>query len=156
MTYALFSIPVPPTTNNLFATVGRRRVQTREYKSWLEAAGWQIKTQRVPKVEGDVKVTLVITRPTVTSDLDNRIKPILDSLVKFGVIDDDTQVCAINAAWGFADGCRVIVETIPRVGVETDNPKRSGGKDGRVLRRDAVDSEDRERVAAVGGPRHVK
>jgi Holliday junction resolvase RusA-like endonuclease len=32
-------LPVPPSTNNLYRTAGRRRVRTAEYDAWWEEAG---------------------------------------------------------------------------------------------------------------------
>lgn len=104
----VFSIPIPPSTNNLFRGAGKLRVKTGDYKAWLTAAGWEIKRQRVQPVAGPVSVTLTVCRPPRgRSDIDNRIKAGLDLLVQQRVLADDSQVQEITARWGMVEGCRV-------------------------------------------------
>jgi Holliday junction resolvase RusA-like endonuclease len=105
----VFSIPTPPSTNNLFATVrGGRRVRSKAYNAWLAEAGWEIKRQRVPSVAGPVSVTLTIRKPTgVRVDLDGKLKSPLDLLVKQHILADDSQVHEITARWGVVEGCCV-------------------------------------------------
>ena len=42
MTEQTFTLPTPPSVNNLFSTVGNRRVKSRTYAAWMQAARWQI------------------------------------------------------------------------------------------------------------------
>jgi Holliday junction resolvase RusA-like endonuclease len=119
-----FSLPLPPSVNDLFANVSpamaararrrgrklRGRVKTKVYDSWCEHAGLMLNAQRVPLIRGDVTVEAILCRPNAQSDLDNRIKGLLDAL-KGRVITDDRNVVALNVRWGAAppDTCIVTV-----------------------------------------------
>lgn len=92
----MLTLPVPPSTNNLFMNVpGRGRIKSSEYNRWLSDAGWLLKTQAWEKVCGHVAVTIRIPKKS-KADIDNLIKPSLDLLVKHGVIDDDRFVDSIH------------------------------------------------------------
>jgi|SRR6185437_6965617 len=111
MTVAVFTIPVPPSLNNAFFNRPRKgRTKTTEYKNWLEAAAWEIRSQRVPVIAGEVKVSLLIRRPNKSSDLDNRLKGCLDAMQKAGVIENDNRVVELFARWtNEGKGCQVTV-----------------------------------------------
>lgn len=106
-------LPIPPTTNNLFAGL-KHRYRTKEYEAWITQAGYAINRQNVSHIEGRVSVFLEITEPKTkrATDLDNRCKPILDILVKHGIIEGDSQhyVREIRMAWNAEiEGCRVTI-----------------------------------------------
>lgn len=110
MTVCALNIPLPPTSNNMFFNRPHGgRGKTTEYKAWREAAAWAIKTQRPPLFKGDVCITLLIERPTVTSDLDNRIKACCDALQSAGVIENDNRIIDIHARWAPIKGCAVTI-----------------------------------------------
>jgi Holliday junction resolvase RusA-like endonuclease len=46
-----------------------------------------------------VYVTLAMRRPRANSDIDNRIKAILDFLQHIAAIDNDKHVMGVNAFW---------------------------------------------------------
>ena len=71
---------VPPSLNNIFATVRGRRIKTKEYADWRISAQWEIKAQRPQLEAGPVRVSIELRRPTKNSDLDNRAKTALDAL----------------------------------------------------------------------------
>ncbi len=89
-------LPIPPSTNNLFRGGPRGgRYKTDAYKSWLDAAGWEIKLQRPPALHPPLRTCLrvLIEAPLGPNrDIDNALKPVLDVLVKMGVIVDDKLV----------------------------------------------------------------
>lgn len=110
MTYASFSIPLPPSVNGLFFNRPHGgRGKTTAYKNWRDEAGWEIRRQRVPFIEGQVGIDLIIQRPTASSDLDNRIKSSVDLLQHCHVIENDKLVVDLRARWGDVEGCRVSV-----------------------------------------------
>ncbi len=85
----LAEITIPPSTNNLFATRGRKRVKTSEYRDWI--AGALPILQRLRKVPGPVIVVVrVMGKVNAQRDLDNLLKPIGDTLKHAGVIADDS------------------------------------------------------------------
>jgi crossover junction endodeoxyribonuclease RusA len=81
-------LPVPPSVNNLFLTVGRHRVKSKRYCSWLTAAGWHLQAQRQGTIGGPWQCHITLPA-TVRGDADNYAKPLLDLLVKHSVVDDD-------------------------------------------------------------------
>jgi Holliday junction resolvase RusA-like endonuclease len=68
---------------------------------WIRGEEWnvipQLKTQH--KFAGPVYITIAMKRPRSNSDLDNRIKPILDFLQHIAAIDNDKNVFGVNAFW---------------------------------------------------------
>jgi len=100
---------LPPSSNNMFVN-GHGRHKSGPYKQWVTSAGWMLKPQMVGRVPGLVVLHMTFGRPTATSDLDNRIKPVCDLLVTNGLIDDDRFVQGISAWWGTAPGCQIVIE----------------------------------------------
>lgn len=83
-------IPMPPTTNNLFVNLGRKRVKSKEYVAWIKEAGFFIR--EAPKLVQPVKINYFLTmRNGGSGDLSNRLKAIEDLLVKKEVIPDDNH-----------------------------------------------------------------
>jgi hypothetical protein len=82
------SLPLPPSTNHLFATVGRKRIRTAKYNSWARNAGTVAKIARPSPVCG--KFALQIGLPfDMPGDISNRIKAVEDLLVDLKFTDDD-------------------------------------------------------------------
>lgn len=89
------TVPVPPSTNALYANVpGRGRVKTRVYRRWIDAASWEAKVQlmeqrgHVPPLAA--KVELKVWLPPGL-DIDN-IKAIGDLLQRLGVVANDRDI----------------------------------------------------------------
>lgn len=78
-----FSVSMPPSSNNMFATYNGRRIISREYKAWraLEeqtvAKHWAL--CGAPKFNPHLSVTIHLGL-NYKGDIDNRIKPLLDLL----------------------------------------------------------------------------
>lgn len=104
----------PPSVNNLFATVGRRRIKSRAYKAWLKVAGWEINSQRVQPVAGRVAVAYAIERPKDNRrrDVSNLEKGLSDLLVTMGIIADDSLIDRISIGWAEVEGVRVTIEPV--------------------------------------------
>lgn len=106
-----YELPYPPTTNHLFANVGRGRTKTDAYRAWREAAGYSIIEQGRKRIHGHVTLSIALVRPDKRRrDLSNSIKAIEDLLVSMAVIDDDSLVQRISIQW-VSDGapCTVII-----------------------------------------------
>ena len=103
------TVPVPPSTNNLFVTVGRRRVKSREYREWMvDAVPEMMKLGPPMSFPAQVSITL-LGGPGLNlyRDLDNIAKPVLDALVAASVLPGDS----LRHVW------RVALEYLPRTGL---------------------------------------
>ena len=110
MTACAIHIPLPPSLNNIFFNKPHGgRAKTTDYKNWLDQTAWEIRAQRPPVFKGDVSVDLLIERPNGSSDIDNRIKGVLDALQRAGVIENDKRVVDIRARWAKVTGCDITV-----------------------------------------------
>ena len=82
---------VPPSTNSLFASVGNRRVKTRNYRDWIELSEYQIcKQSPVSKIIAVIPYSVSIAvNVNRRRDIDNIAKPVLDLLVAKRIVVDD-------------------------------------------------------------------
>ena len=91
-----FTLPYPPSTNNLFRTDGRYRVKTREAIAYAKTAAAMALAAGVRPLVGPVTVNIDVYRPRRSGDLDNRLKAVIDSLKGIAWADDE-QVDVIIA-----------------------------------------------------------
>lgn len=107
----VLDLPVPPSVNGLFP--GKtRRFKSAKYKAWIEAAGWEIKAQKVRPVSGPYAITIELAE-TLRGDVDNRTKACLDLLVSHRLTPDDSKAVSVTACRSpgiLKDRCRVRVE----------------------------------------------
>jgi crossover junction endodeoxyribonuclease RusA len=105
-------LPKPPSVNALFFNApGRGRVKTKEYRAWIEAAGWVLLSQKPSRVTGPVALEYLL-EDAGRIDLGNYEKPITDLLVSQGIIEDDKRsvVRRINLSWSpEITGCQVTI-----------------------------------------------
>lgn len=78
----------PPSVNNLFATVGRRRIVSKEYAAWRVENGWEIQRQRPGSLRGPVRLDIKLQTGRLI-DASNAVKALEDLLVTHGVIEGD-------------------------------------------------------------------
>ena len=84
-----YTLPIPPSSNNLYAGKSRR-FKTPAYKRWIEEAGWQLRDIKVRPVKGWYR--LHIRLPVkMRGDNDNRHKALSDLLVRHGLTPDDNR-----------------------------------------------------------------
>lgn len=108
-------LPLPPSVNNLYANVPKvGRVKTKRYRTWLNAAGWELKTQRPQPVVGHYTMTLLLQRPdNRRRDCSNAIKAVEDLLVTHGILSDDSLALSLTIRWeGIGRRCTVILEPV--------------------------------------------
>jgi crossover junction endodeoxyribonuclease RusA len=108
----LTKIPTPPSTNTLFANVpGKGRVKSDRYRTWRNAAGWEVRAQKALRVKGPVHLTYTYEEGATRADLGNLEKAATDMLVDLGIIDGDGPaiVRSITLQWGKGPGMTVEV-----------------------------------------------
>jgi Holliday junction resolvase RusA-like endonuclease len=93
----ILTLPRPPSVNNLFSTIGRKRVTSKRYKEWQTEAGWELQRQRPGRITGEWQCDIALPIGTV-ADLDNLAKPILDLLVTHEVVPDDKFCTRLTVA----------------------------------------------------------
>ena len=111
-------IPFPPSVNTLFANRKGGRFKTEKYKTWIDEAGWMIKTQRDRhnRHAGNVSFTLFVRRPdNRRRDIDNLQKAVLDLIVRHRILADDSQIESSTVKWVYeaVQGARVVIEDMP-------------------------------------------
>lgn len=89
----VLALPLPPTANNCYPTVGKRRVLSSEAKRFRLAVLYEVmRRPRQPQLSGRLALEVSFCFPTnARTDLDNRIKPLQDALQEAGVFADDCQ-----------------------------------------------------------------
>lgn len=93
-------LPIPPSSNMLFRTTKGKRYKTSKYTLWLSEAMNFLDNQNIITYGLKfIDIELYVPRLRSNSDIDNRIKPVLDLLVKYGILCDDKFVRSIYAEW---------------------------------------------------------
>lgn len=115
-------LPMPPTTNNLFASTKGTRYRTSEYNDWIREAGLRLNRQRPPQTRGMVSLLIEVAEPKTSrqQDLGNREKATTDLLVRHLVIEGDDQryVRELNMRWADIQGVRVTIRPLAGVSGE--------------------------------------
>lgn len=84
-------LPYPPSANRRLTVARGRMVKTAEAREYKEVAGWLTKAIVPDPLPGDVKLRIILYRPSRRSDIDNPLKVLLDSLQ--GVLyENDKQI----------------------------------------------------------------
>lgn len=107
-------LPFPPSVNALYRNVaGRGRVTSGSYQRWKDEADGALWTQSKKPISGPVNVTITL-RDKGRYDCDNKIKCLLDLLVRHGIIPDDdrTVVRRVVAQVGDVQGCEIEIEPV--------------------------------------------
>jgi len=111
----VIELPFGPSVNNMFATVGKRRIRSVEYKSWALEAGYRLNAQRPPLMAGKVSLLIELKDPETARRMDctNRIKAVEDILVSHRIIQGDDQrfVREVTVRWAPVEGVRVTIRS---------------------------------------------
>jgi hypothetical protein len=126
--YVRLDLPLPTSVNGLFIEApsrkatgkGKPRVKTREYKAWIDAAGWMLKPQLAAQGAPIMPETPTFGRHWAlwirvnidhTGDVTNRIKALEDLLVswKITVGDQWNDRCTVERDRTLDVECRVII-----------------------------------------------
>jgi Holliday junction resolvase RusA-like endonuclease len=106
---------LPPSSNNLFATFGKRRILAPRYRDWRVAAGWEVRKQikSADMIDGPFAFNVSFVRPNQRArDLDNMLKALLDLSKELSFIRDDSDTAELHARW-ITKGPAVRVQIIP-------------------------------------------
>ena len=111
----IITLPMPPSTNNMFLNSSRGRFRSQKYDTWIQEAGWELTRQRPLKVAGPVALTFEFQdgRDKRKRDVTNLIKAPEDLLVSHGIIEADDQyiVREVRACWSSkVDGVHITIE----------------------------------------------
>lgn len=111
----MIELPLPPSANALFRQAafkgGKGRTVSPAYAAWRLEAGEVLKGQPWPECAAPYAITIAVNIDR-KGDIDNRIKPILDLLVKHGVIVGDQWVDALFVRRDrTVAGCTVHIES---------------------------------------------
>jgi crossover junction endodeoxyribonuclease RusA len=111
-------LPFPPSVNNLFLNVARGgRVKTAKYRAWEKEAD-AVMPSGIVRLNGEVIALYTLGRPDRRRrDVANCEKAISDTLTRWGVLQDDCQICDVRLRWGRADEikpgqCRVLLSEV--------------------------------------------
>lgn len=106
-------LPVPPSTNNLFATAGRRRIKSQRYRDWLEEAGFYLMQQtfKQGEIEGAYEMRLRVPLKC-RADVTNLFKAPEDLLVSIGVLPDDKHCFRASIERADVEDCEVTVMAV--------------------------------------------
>jgi crossover junction endodeoxyribonuclease RusA len=111
----ILKLPYPPSVNNYYRKFRNIMVMSKAGRDFKEKVQDYVLDYRVPKLgKARLELTIWLYPPTRRqTDLDNRLKAILDSLQDAGVYDDDSQIDVLMIQRGKIikdGGCTVFIE----------------------------------------------
>ncbi len=109
-----YKLPYPPSVNRIWRQ-GKKPGHVYldpKYRAWKREAGLMIMAQRREqgRVSGHFKafISLAERRRRKNTDVDNRLKAVLDALQAGGVIENDALCDEVGGVWAdTTDGCSV-------------------------------------------------
>lgn len=106
------TLPYPPSINAYWRANGHRRFISAEGRKFKQDVVQYVIEKNIPKLgNAALKVTIILQpRDRRKTDIDNRIKAVLDSLQDAGVYDDDCQVehLQVHRAKAVKGGCCLV------------------------------------------------
>jgi crossover junction endodeoxyribonuclease RusA len=113
----VLNLPYPPSVNNYWIASGHRRFISKRGVEFKNAVMAYCIEFRTPNFGNQVVWVEIVLHPRNKrlQDIDNVLKPILDSLIGI-VYDDDVQVQSLQITRGQAiknGGCRVMIDVYP-------------------------------------------
>jgi hypothetical protein len=90
----VFTLPIPPSVNNLFATGGKKRLKTETYREWIADGLFAMASQGIIKNSAPKPCRVIVTIRggkgfSTARDLDNCLKPIGDLISNYGLVKKD-------------------------------------------------------------------
>lgn len=88
-----FTLPLPPSVNSMYSqSRSGFRFKTKEAKDWTLCALLTIRQQKYMCMLGPVEVSIKFHFRNSRSDIDNKIKALLDVMTDAKVYKDDSQI----------------------------------------------------------------
>ena len=90
----MITLPWPPTVNNYYTVARGRKILSTKGRAYKKEAIRWLWEQTVSKGCDGVYSVMIHVRPPDNRkrDIDNLLKPLLDSLVEYGAIPDDSMI----------------------------------------------------------------
>ena len=111
---AYILLPFPPSVNTLYINVrGRGRATSGKYKDWQHEAAMMLGKQTLPKFDKRVDLEIEVGPGRANADCSNLIKAVEDTLVKHGILIDDSKnyVRSVKVSWSTeVVGCSVWIK----------------------------------------------
>lgn len=109
------TLPIPPSTNNLFKNVRRGRAKSGDYRDWIALAGWNLRQLQIAPVRGRYELSITVAE-AMRGDISNRIKAVEDLFVALKLTDDDRRCGTLHVYRSDEQRtgtCRVSVMPLP-------------------------------------------
>lgn len=90
------TLPYPPQVNHYYTVARGRKVLSTKGRDYKATVAGICRAERVRQLEGEVLVEIDVFRPRKSGDLDNTLKPVLDS-IESHAYKNDRQIIQIVA-----------------------------------------------------------
>lgn len=90
------TLPYPTSANHLRIAVRGRIISSAEYRAWQNEAVFLIRQAMRPIEQYPVGISIILNTRNMRRDADNAVKPIVDALVKAGILADDNLAHLTN------------------------------------------------------------
>lgn len=105
-------LPFPVSVNHLYRNKLKGRAKSQRYRTWANAAGWDIKDQKPKPLKGWYNLSIILTeKDNRRKDPGNFEKCVSDLLVEHGLVEDDSFCVSLSITRqkGMDNYCDVIV-----------------------------------------------
>jgi len=106
------TLPIPPSTNNLYENGRRGRYRSQKYDAWIEEAIYSLGQQKIRDVIIGAFAMQIRVPMNLRGDITNRIKAPEDFLVNQGLIPDDRYAFKVSIERGDVEECEIKVWSI--------------------------------------------
>ncbi len=116
----VYNLPTPPSVNALWRISGRRMYRSKKYMEWLAEVSLALELESRPEIDYPFNIEIVVGRPrrkdgslsSRKSDIDNKVKGVLDVLQHCKVIKDDYLANRVTVMWSNEiEHCKVTIST---------------------------------------------
>ena len=120
------TLPFPISVNALYRNVrGVGRVKTERYRTWIQAAGWDVKQAKQKPINGWYRISMTLHESeNRRRDIDNFFKGVSDLLVAHKLIDDDCFCTDIVITRVRSDVKKCVVTIAPSTGIPDERLNR--------------------------------